>query len=704
MPRSLRALLLAAAMSPAVLAAAAHAADAPAMDAAPAADAPAEANLEGVVVTGAKTRTSAVTGLDMSFRETPQSVSIVDQTMIKNFALTSVNDLLAQATGVNVERVETDRTYYNSRGFDITNFQVDGVGLPLIWGIQFGDLDTVLFDRVEVVRGANSMMTGTGNPSATVNYVRKRPTAEFQASGALQYGSWDAKRLEADVSGPLNESGTLRGRLIYANEDKDSYLDHYHVNRNVYAALLAWDVTPNTTATFGWSMQDNRADGVLWGALPLVYSDGSLINYDVSASTSADWTYWDVRDQQAFAEVEHRLDNGWRIKAIATAKRFQEKAKLLYAYADPSIDPVTGLGVKGMAGVYPSIYESYTLDTYASGPFQAFGRTHQLVVGGQVSRSEGHEYEDFSGDTVVYAPVSTWGSTQPTEPTYPGAYLAANETTKLARFYAATHLSVTDQLKVVAGFNALKLKSYGFSYGADQARDEDKVSPYLGATYDVTGNVSLYASYTDIFNPQSEVDSTHRTLAAVHGKSYEAGVKSEWFDGRLYVTGAIFKAKQNGLAAWAGYFDDGKSYYAAQDTESKGYEIEVAGRITDNWRVNAGWTALEIEDSATGADARVFLPRKTLKASTTYTVPSLRNLTVGASVRWQDDIAMDGVPVTQDAYAVFDLMAGVDVTDKIRATLNVRNVGDEKYLNSLMWGQAYYAAPRNASVRLDHRF
>ncbi|PXA95157.1 TonB-dependent siderophore receptor [Caulobacter sp. D4A] len=697
MSRSLRAFLLAAAMSPALLAAA-HAAEAPAADGA--AD-----NLDGVVVTGAKTRTSAVTGLDMSLRETPQSVTIIDGATIHDFALTNINDVLALTTGVNVEKVETDRTYYNSRGFDITNFQVDGVGLPLIWGIQFGELDTVLFDRVEVVRGANSMMTGTGNPSATVNYVRKRPTAEFQASGALQYGSWDSKRLEADVSGPLNESGTLRGRLIYANEDRDSYLDHYKVNRNVYAALLAWDATPNTTATFGWSMQDNRASGVLWGALPLTYSDGSLINYDVSSSTSADWTYWDVRDQTAFAEVEHRLDNGWRLKAIATAKRFEEHAKLLYAYTgEDGIDPTTGLGVYGMSGVYPSIYESYTLDAYASGPFQAFGREHQLVVGGQVSRSEGHEYEDFSSDSIVYSSVTSWGSTQPAEPTYPGAYLAANETTKLARFYAGAHLSVTDKLKLVTGFNALKLKAYGFSYGADMARDESKVSPYLGAVYDLNKNVSLYASYTDIFNPQSEVDSTRAKLAAVHGKSYEAGVKSEWFDGRLYVTGSVFKAVQKGLAAWAGYFDDGKSYYSAQDTESKGYEIEASGRITDNWRIGAGWTSLEIEDTATGADARVFLPRKTLKASTTYSVPSLRNLKLGAAVRWQDEITTDAADVTQDAYAVVDLMAGVDVTDRIRGTLNLKNVGDEKYLNSLMWGQAYYAAPRSVSVRLDYRF
>ena len=160
--------------------------------------------LEGVVVTGARTRTSAVTGLDLSLRETPQSVTIINQDRIDDFGLTNVNELLAQVTGVNVEKVETDRTYYNSRGFDITNFQVDGIGLPLIWGIQFGDLDTVLFERVEAVRGANSMMTGTGNPSATINYVRKRPTAAFQASASAAYGSWDDYRLEADVSGPLN--------------------------------------------------------------------------------------------------------------------------------------------------------------------------------------------------------------------------------------------------------------------------------------------------------------------------------------------------------------------------------------------------------------------------------------------------------------------------------------------------------------------
>jgi outer membrane receptor for ferric coprogen and ferric-rhodotorulic acid len=664
------------------------------------AEAPTE--VDGVVITGGHVRTSAVTGLDMSLRETPQSVTIVDQETIRDFGLTNVNDLLNQVTGVNVEKVETDRTYYNSRGFDITNFQVDGVGLPLIWGIQFGDLDTVLFERVETVRGANSMMTGTGNPSATINYVRKRPTAEVQASGAIQYGSWDAWRLEADVSGPLNASGSLSGRLIYANDDRDSYLDYYGVNRNVYGALLAWEATPKATATFGYSMQDNRARGVLWGALPLVYSDGARIDYPVGASTSADWTYWQVKDQTAFGEFAYRFDSGWEAKVIATYKRFQEEAQLLYAYGNP--DPVTGLGVFGMSGIYPSEYESYILDAYASGPFQLFGRGHQLVVGGQVSRSTGTEYENFYGGTLVFPAVDQWGKAQVAEPVYPGAYRASDQSDRLSRFYAAAHFDVTDRLKAVVGFNALSLKSKGYSYGTETPRDEQAVSPYLGVVFDLNPHLSLYGSYTDIFNPQSEVDINHQTLSPAHGKSFEAGIKSEWLDRRLYVTAAVFRSEQADLAEWAGTFPNGQSYYTGTDTTVTGYELEATGAITDQWTVTAGWTQLEIEDDA-GQDTRPYLPRRSFKASTRYTIPEWRNLTLGAALRWQDEVSVqDIVLVTQGSYAVVDLMAGVDLTDRLRATLNLRNATDEEYLTSVMWNQSYYAAPRNVSLRLDVRF
>lgn len=240
-------------------------ASAPMAVAAEAPDAAASYGGRDIIVTGALDRQDgSATGLPLTLRETPQSVTLVDRERIEAFGLTDINDLLDQVVGINVERIETDRTYYNSRGFDITSFQVDGIGLPLRWGIQFGDLDTALFENVVTVRGANAIMTGVGNPSATINYVRKRPTDTLQASLSGQYGSWDKKRVEADVSGPLNASGTLSARLIFAHQDKDSYLDFNHVNRDVYGALLAWEMVPGLTATVGYSRQDNDADGVLW--------------------------------------------------------------------------------------------------------------------------------------------------------------------------------------------------------------------------------------------------------------------------------------------------------------------------------------------------------------------------------------------------------------------------------------------------------
>jgi outer membrane receptor for ferric coprogen and ferric-rhodotorulic acid len=663
-----------------------------------------------VLVESERTRhAQGATGLDLSLRETPQSVTIMPRQQIQDFALTNVNELLAQAPGINVERVETDRTYYNARGFDITNFQVDGVGLPLIWGIQFGDLDTALFDRVEIVRGANGMLTGVGNPSAAINYIRKRPTQSFQATASASYGSWDDKRLEADVSGPLNASGTVTGRLVYANTDKDSYLDHYKVNRNVYYGVLSWDLTPRLKATGGYSRQDNLASGVLWGALPLTYSDGTRIAYPRSASTSADWTYWDTRDENAFAELSYAFDNGWSAKATYTHKTFEENAKLLYAYDHP--DPDTGLGVDAMSGRYPSRYRQNLWEASVSGPVDVLGRQHELVLGASTAKAHGLEYEDFSGDALTYPAVGDWSRLQIAEPSYPGAYLAADTRDRLNRVYGAAHLNFTDRLKGVVGFNAIDLKSTGLSYEVDQSRSASKFSPYAGLVFDLTPNVSLYGSYTDIFNPQIEVDADNRKLDPAQGKSYEAGLKSEGFGGRLYATAAVFRSKQLGLADYAGTFGDGdpgpagKSYYVGVDTTSKGYELEVSGAITDQWRVSGGWTQLSLKNEA-GGDARLFLPRKTLKLSTTYSLPQLRDLKLGAALRWQDDVSMqdDVATIRQKAYAVVDLMAGLDLTDQVRATVNVKNVFDKTYLTSLMWTQSYYAAPRSASVRLDYSF
>lgn len=151
--------------------------------------------------------TNTATRFDLSPRETPQSVSVITRTQMDDFGVTDVDDALASTTGVTVEQVETDRTYYTARGFDITNFQVDGVGVPFVYGNVYGNLDTAFYDRIEVLRGGTGLMAGMSDPSATINFVRKRPTREWQAAAGAMVGSWNNRRVDADVSGALTEAG-----------------------------------------------------------------------------------------------------------------------------------------------------------------------------------------------------------------------------------------------------------------------------------------------------------------------------------------------------------------------------------------------------------------------------------------------------------------------------------------------------------------
>ncbi|MFH4188728.1 TonB-dependent receptor plug domain-containing protein, partial [Acinetobacter baumannii] len=92
-----------------------------------------------------------------------------------------------------VTGLETNRTTYTARGFDISNILVDGIGIPQVDSYNYNnsDTDSYFYDRIEIVKGADALTNALGDPGATINYIRKRPTKEFQANAGVSYGSWD---------------------------------------------------------------------------------------------------------------------------------------------------------------------------------------------------------------------------------------------------------------------------------------------------------------------------------------------------------------------------------------------------------------------------------------------------------------------------------------------------------------------------------
>ncbi|MFT6488122.1 MAG: outer membrane receptor for ferric coprogen and ferric-rhodotorulic acid [Alcanivorax sp.] len=650
-----------------------------------------------------KTPVSAPTGLDLSRRETPQAVSVVTRTLMDDFQIVSVSDALAASPGVVVDRVETDRVYYNVRGFEVTNYQYDGLGMPLPYEIINGDVDTSLFERVEVIRGSNGLMTGLGNPSAAVNYVRKRPTRDSQTSLGLTYGSWDNRRVEVDTSGSLTEDGRVRGRMVGAYQNKNSYLDRYEKERSVFYGVVEADLTDSTLLTLGYTNQNDNADSPMWGSLPLFYSDGTPTDYDVETSTAADWAYWDNDTESAFVELQQRFDNGWEAKAVYTYRKTEGESELFYVYGTPNKDE-TGLFA------YPSYYEDKltenVFDLYARGPFEVGGRVHQLVVGANHAKGEMRETSLYGrGIGTPLTPEQAFGGTYP-KPLFDAAEDGSKWDDRYRSGYLATRLSLTDPLTAIAGARYVDVQSKGEGYGTSKDASASEVVPYVGLIYDLNDVHSVYGSYTKIFNPQTEEDSNRERLDPVTGETQEVGLKSEWNDGRIYTALVAFRADQKNLAEAAGMVGP-DTIYRGTDVESFGYEAEISGELLPGWELTGGYTWLEIEDDE-GDEIRPFTPREIFRLTTTYRPAAMEKLKAGVQVSWQDSIfrgGSGGVPkTTQDDYTLVNLMASYDWTRNVTTTLNLNNVTDEKYLNSLYVGQAYYGAPRSASVRFDYKF
>jgi outer membrane receptor for ferric coprogen and ferric-rhodotorulic acid len=662
----------------------------------------------GAEVTGTATR------LPLTPRETPQSITVVTRDRMEDFGLTDINGVLDAATGVNVERVETDRTYYTARGFDITNFQIDGLGLPFAYGLQNGDIDTAFYDRIEVLRGANGLLSSTGNPSATVNFVRKRPQHAFGGHVGARVGSWNERRVDADVSLPFDAAGAVRSRFVLAAEDGDSHLDRYHHAKQLGYGVIEADLGESATVAFGLQQQRNEADGTLWGALPLYYSDGTPTRYDRYTSTSARWTYWDTRDTRAFAEVGWRFAGDWQLKASLNYREDAAEEKLFYIYGTPERD--TGLGLLSYPAQFIDYNHEYHTDIHLTGPLHLGGAEHDLVVGLNGGRRITREDSAYPTAQIglPLPPLEDWTGDFP-EPAFPAPVRSADFTATRASAYALVRWRLGDATKLITGLNHTRIRSEGQSYGAEQAYRLTRNSPYVGVVQDVGRQLSLYASYAGIFNPQVELDASGAVLDPIEGSNFEAGIKGEWLDGKLDASAAVFRVEQDNTAE-ALPFDPalGGTRYVGVDATSRGYELEVSGRPAAGWNLAAGYTHLSIRGED-GQAVRTYVPRSMFRLSTVYRIPRTDGLRIGGYLRWQDAIersppdavsTITGEPIVirQDAYTVVGLMAGYDFADGWRATLNLDNVTDRRYIASLYWDQGYYAAPRSVSLSLDYRF
>ena len=672
---------------------------------------------ETVVVTAKRAQrvSKGATGLPLELKDTPQTISTIDAEDIGDFGLTGSNEALALGTGLNVEQYETNRAVFNARGFEVQLTQLDGLGVANSWGTVTGQQDTYLFERIELIRGANGLLTGVGNASGTINYVRKRPKNADGGEAGLTLGSWDKKRVTLDVNKVLTPDGSWAGRLVVAHEDKDSYLRALKDKRTTIYGVVDGQIGRDGVLTAGLTYQDGKQRSPMWGSLTLNYADGSMADFDASSSTSVDWTFWNTRTLTGFVEYAHSLSPDWELKLTYSQQHTREDTQLLYAYPGSGSLNADNTGLIGWPYASHGTTDSTVLDANLSGRFKAFGRQHSLIAGLSHSRSKNAtDALGYDSATYQFLPLPAFpyaGNAYP-EPVW-GAVEGSNTggEQQLTRLYAASRWDLGAGFKGILGVNAVKLQREGNSrYGTTSTvtsyPDTNEVSPYVGLTYDLTPDALVYASYSDIGMYQEQVDINRVYLDPVRGVNQELGVKAEWLDKKLLTTFALFSAKQKGLATYAGTANasttDQDYYYVPKDVTSRGIELEATGRIGKDSKIVVGYTRLKLT-GPDGNDIYEWVPRTTVNLLFDTRPAALPALKLGVAARWRSKAANHTNGIWQDSYLIASVFASYDLGDKATLRLNVNNLFDKKYVGGLAYG-AIYGAPRNAALTLNYRF
>lgn len=652
---------------------------------------------------------SGATGLNLDIAETPQSISVLEDTTLSSFAHDEVKDGLRMATGVQVEDWETNRSNYSARGFEIVNTQIDGIGLPNSWGIITGAIDSYGYEKIEIIRGANGLLTGVGNSSGTLNYVLKRPTNTREGEVILRVGENAETRLAVDYNTPLNEDGTWAARGIAAVQSEESYLRDLENDRVFVSAIIDGQVGEDGTLTFGISNQDTDTTGNMWGALVHSYTDGTQAEFDTSASTTVDWTYWDTKTLNTFVEYTKLVGENWEFKGALHNRDFEDESQLFYVYSSTGIDPDTGLGLVGWPGAWDNESNTTLLDLSFNGEYQLGDRWHQAIIGVSAAEGESTTYNrpvEFSDPAFLPTPSFPYNGEAIAEPNWGERTENSFVDRSQQRLYASTNLDLTNKFNLVLGLNAISIEREGNNGTVDFDQSEDEANPYIGAVFELSPNTRVYASYSDIYQDQEQYTESGEFIDAMKGENKELGVKSELLDQNLLLTAAVFDADQKGQASFAGIDADGRFFYEGVDTKSSGFELEAQGRVSDSITVQAGFTHVNIKDFE-GTRAHRWIPRQSLKLSVEGGVENNARLSWGVSGRWQDDIqnvdGTSGFTVKQDAYAVFDGYLAYAINPKAKIRLNLKNIADEKYITSLK-NIGFYGSPRDASVTFSYNF
>lgn len=629
-------------------------------------------------------------------REIPQTVYVLSSAQIQQQHLINLNDAVTQIPGVTAAPYNAGQVDFYSRGFPVDVIQLDGIPFNVNLSANgMTNLSLAMYDHVEALDGPAGLLNGFGGAGGSLNLVRKRPQQDFALDGDFTVGNYANRSETLDVTGPLNESGTVRGRLVESAQDTHLQAEGSYKKQALVYGIVEANITPDTLVSLGGSYQyiDQKT---MENGYP-AWSDGQLLKdptrYIGSPDDDEKFTTTTL-----FGSLEQQLAAGWKAKFTAQAWNTSSRLNSAFPYGT-GINVDTGnTNVSTFANRESNVQR--TLDLFASGPVSLFGQTHQLTVG-----MDYQTYHFGLHDIYNFSDIQTYNYFDPVSPVFFKGDSHQTSFVDLSQFnlYANARIHIFDPLTLVVGGAVSWWKihnTYGsdanntFGYSPTSYSLSGKVTPFVGLIYDINKNLSVYTSYTSIFEPQTAVDESGNLIAPLKGKQVEAGIKGSYLGGKLTTSASVFQIQQENRAIADPDNPDAGYDIASGKARSRGVQLSASGELSPGWTVSGGYTytnamSFDSSDSATGTSAQSFslvAPKHLLRLWTNYQLHGVLNkLSVGGGINmssryWTED---GNYSVTQGGYTTVGLQAGYAISKNVSMQLNVNNLFNRHYYQSI---------------------
>ncbi|KZN12220.1 TonB-dependent siderophore receptor [Marinomonas sp. TW1] len=603
-----------------------------------------------------------------TLRDIPQSISVVTDQSIEDQNADTLEEIAINTPGLRMLPNERGRSSVIARGYKYSEYNVDG--LPAQMESRLGTMPNLAaFDRIEIMRGPSGLFDASGEMGGIINLVRKRGTDEFQGTAEASLGSNEEYGAGLDIGSPLNEDGSIRGRLVingFGETPEETDKAEHH--ETVYAAV---DIDLNDDTTLGLGYLHQARDVTPNNGLPLD-ADGHLLSLPNHDYYAPSWNSFSMESDDFFADLTHYFDNGGYGKV---GMRYRENASdWNYMYAGSAISSSDTITMLPYAGDVEQ--KALVADASYSQPFKWLGNISEFVVGADYKNFEDDrkEYKSRAGTSYSVADLSSIAYYDILATNGASGY--SNVEREETGLYGKLTLRPISALAVILGARASQWDMTNTNKLTDSVttRSDNKAIWYGGVVYDLDDAHSLYASASELYVPQEYVDGNGDVLDPREGKQIEAGIKASYLNDALQARFSLYQIDDKN--AWG--VNASREFIATGKRRMQGAEVEVIGQVTPEFKIIAGYSYIDtdiIEESS--YDVLIsYMPEHMFNLWGNYQVNDKLNLGLGLNTlsKIENDSGADA-----SAYEVVNAMASYQFTPQLNAQINIDNLFNERY-------------------------